>query len=91
MTGRPLTRGEVVCGQIVLAAYLAYGILGIYLEWRAHQFELTAPPRADRYNLEYYAPEGRRWVKRSQRWHRWRWAAWLGGGVAIALGCGLLG
>ena len=91
MPGHPLTRAQVVCGQLVLAAYLLYGILGIYLEWRAHRFELMPPPRADRYNLEYYAPEGHQWVTWSHRWHRWRLAAWVGGGIAIAVGCALVG
>jgi hypothetical protein len=86
-----MTRPTLVCGQLVLAAYLAYGVLGIYLEWRAHRFELAPPPRKDRYNPEYYAPEGHRWVARSHRWHRWRWAAWLGGVAAIALGCAVVG
>ena len=85
-----LPRSVLLCGQVVLVAYLAYGVLGIFLELRAYRYRTGEPPRKDRYNPAFYAPEGRRWVEHSHRWHRAQWLVWLGGVAAVMVLCGLL-
>jgi hypothetical protein len=84
-----MPRSVFICGQIVLLAYLAFGILGIVLERRAHRYRLSQPPRGARYDQAYYAPEGHRWVQRSHLWHRTRWFVWVGGVAVMILLCGL--
>ena len=67
-----------VIGTLVVLAYIAFGIYGLWLERRASRFRLEAPPARDRWNPRYYSPEAAVWLRRVRRWERLRTPVWLG-------------
>lgn len=67
-----------IIGPIAIAAYIAYGIYGIRLEYRLERFKLATPPKHERWNPDYYAAKAAPLLRKNRLWERLRTPVWLG-------------
>ena len=64
---------------LAFATFVAFAVYGLYLDQKLAAFcNFEPPPKAERWNPAYYAPEAAPWLARDCRWHRWRDLVWLG-------------
>ena len=61
---------------IVLAAWMAFLLYGLYVGAKLHRrCHYQWPPEGERWNPKYYVPGTESWIRRDRQWERWKWPA----------------
>ena len=58
----------------------AYAASGVYIAARLHRYcNYQWPPKAERWNPDYYDAGAGPWIRRDRLWTRWKWPVLVGG------------